>query len=391
MTTAGADTGTLSHLQRRGPAWTLWVGLSLIAVCEAMLFVDVARRGGLVVPYDALAGDLPEPRGALGHAARWFAMNITALCWIGYLLLFDGLLTWLARRRGQPALSPLRARPNRFVVIWLTSIPIWCVFDAINFYLMDAWRYHGLPDVRAQRFAGYFIAFAAILPGMFLAAHLFQMLGLRRLRSSAAPQRVMWVLVAGPASVIVACALVLLAVNVEGEMASPLGVLASAVLLIGPATVAAARTRCPRATAFAIGCSFLAWTLLAHDPIANMTLWVGLWLLLDPINAAQGAPSLIEDWSRGRYGRTLALFAGGALCGLLWEFWNYWAIAKWTYDLPFLGALQQVSYFEMPLPGFLGFLPFAAECWVMMNTVMLVLRRVGLRVAEPLPDEDAVV
>ena len=85
------------------------------------------------------------------------------------------------------------------------------------------------------------------------------------------------------------------------------------------------------------------------------------------------------------------MFAGGATCGLLWEFWNYWAVAKWTYHLPFLGELARWRYFEMPLVGFLGFLPFAAECWVMLNVIIAGLGRLGLRVAEPLPDDAAVL
>ena len=85
----------------------------------------------------------------------------------------------------------------------------------------------------------------------------------------------------------------------------------------------------------------------------------------------------------GWYGRTLAACAGGLTCGFLWEFWNYWALAKWVYDLPFLGVMQKYQYFEMPLPGLLGFIPFGIECWVMWQMMRIPLD--GL--AEPLPDE----
>ena len=386
-------------LRRARKLWTLWLGLALIIACNALVAVDVSNRGGLLVPYDAWRADLPEPDGALGHLARWAAMNVTPLCWIGALLALDGLLTWLAHRRRDAKLSPLRARPNRFVVIWLASIPVWCVFDGVNFYLMDAWAYHGLPPWLIQRIIGYFIAFAAILPGMFMTAQLVQSLGVRRLSlrtsgdESPAARRITWALVTAPAGLIVVSVMFLL-MRGDGPMSEPMGLLATLVLLAAPGAAMAYRTRCPRATSFAIGAGFITWTLLAGEPIANMTLWVGVWLLLDPINAAHGAPSLLADWLQGRYGRTASLFVGGAVCGLLWEWWNYWAIAKWTYDLPFLdalGAWQQISYFEMPLPGFAGFLPFAAQCWVMISTILLVLRRLNLRVAEPLPDEWSVM
>ena len=87
------------------------------------------------------------------------------------------------------------------------------------------------------------------------------------------------------------------------------------------------------------------------------------------------------------FGRTLAAFTGGLMCGFLWEFWNYWALTKWTYNLPFLGSIERYKYFEMPLPGLLGFLPFGIECWIMWQLIRIPLD--GL--AEPLPDDHALL
>jgi hypothetical protein len=58
----------------------------------------------------------------------------------------------------------------------------------------------------------------------------------------------------------------------------------------------------------------------------------------------------------------LSLLTSGFLCGFLWEFWNYWALSKWTYTVPYFG---NIKLFEMPSFGFLGFPPFAIECWAM--------------------------
>ena len=127
----------------------------------------------------------------------------------------------------------------------------------------------------------------------------------------------------------------------------------------------------------------LIWPMVHHDPITNLTLWTSLVFLLDPINYALGRPSMWRDWQRGWYGRTLACFAGGLFCGFLWEFWNYWALSKWVYHLPFLGWTENYRYFEMPLLGLLGFLPFGIECWVMWQLIRIPLD--GL--VEPLPDE----
>jgi hypothetical protein len=135
--------------------------------------------------------------------------------------------------------------------------------------------------------------------------------------------------------------------------------------------------------ALAAGAAMVGWVFLSRSPAANLTLWTSLVFLLDPVNLKLGRPSMFRDWQNGWYGRTLAAFAGGLLCGLLWEFWNYWALIKWVYHLPFLGPLEHVKYFEMPAVGLLGFIPFGLECWVMWQAMRVPLD--GL--AEPLPDE----
>ena len=90
--------------------------------------------------------------------------------------------------------------------------------------------------------------------------------------------------------------------------------------------------------------------------------WLSFILLLDPVNALRGQPSISNDLAHGDWRRLWALLASGLVCGVLWEFWNYWALTKWTYTVPFFG---NVKIFEMPVLGFLGFPPFAVECWVM--------------------------
>ena len=55
------------------------------------------------------------------------------------------------------------------------------------------------------------------------------------------------------------------------------------------------------------------------------------------------------------------------MCGVLWEFWNYWALAKWRYvGVP---VFPSVRLFEMPLAGYLGFPPFALEVFALYHLV----------------------
>ena len=69
--------------------------------------------------------------------------------------------------------------------------------------------------------------------------------------------------------------------------------------------------------------------------------------------------------------RLVSLFAAGLICGVLWEFWNYWAHAKWVYTVP---IMQDFKVFEMPLVGYLGFPAFALECFAMMTFVRWLLK-----------------
>jgi hypothetical protein len=248
---------------------------------------------------------------------------MTPLAWLGCVLALEGVLARIGR-------SPARQRPHHFAVLVLASIPVWCLFDWVNFVFIRAWSYLGVPSGFPNRLWGYVLAFGAIVPAMLLIGQI--LLDLRLFERARGP---VW------------------------RIPRWLGPL---VLLVGVA--------------------MFAWPLVARDPVTNLTLWTSLVFLLDPINLWLGRPSMLRDWSQGWYGRTLAAFAGGLGCGLLWEFWNYWALAKWVYHLPFLGPLEHVRYFEMPVPGLLGFIPFGLECWVMWQTIRIIFD--GL--AEPLPD-----
>ncbi|MCZ6812405.1 MAG: hypothetical protein O7D97_10425 [Planctomycetota bacterium] len=328
------------HPRRRWPV-TLWLGAGLIVVCELLLLIDVQQRGVAVLPPQPGQG-VTSPGDLLGHLARWVALNMTPLCWVGYLLVMDGVLTCLARRRegeiSRPE-SPARSRPRRFIIAVVVSVGVWVFFDWVNFSYIHAWQYHGVETLsRAHQYIAKFIAFGAICPAMFLAAQLYQRLGLRRCRTAGLPIGRRWQIIM--------------------------------VLLGVPA--------------------FL-FPFLVREPIGCVTLWVSVVLLLDPVNHWLGAPSLIGDWQAGRWGRTASLMLGGLTCGVLWEFWNYWAAAKWTYTLPFLGPFEQYKAFEMPLLGFLGFLPFALECWVAFQTILLLMQKMRLPLAEPIPDADTLL
>lgn len=328
-------------MKNRRVTLALLVGALGLVCLQVLLLADLKLTGrGALRTDEAVRRALALPiRSHLEWAARFAAANVTALAWPLYVLLLDGLLVMFPGRGDSPPSSPLRRRRHHFWLLFLASIPIWCLFDWINFDFIRSWSYIGLPRgvFWTDLLWGYLLAFGCIVPGMLMSGQLLLNIGLfnwaiRRPASEGARRK--WIPI-------------VLALSAAG------------------------------------GLAMLVYPFVSRHPVANLTLWTSLVFLLDPLNYLLGRPSMFRDWFNGNFARTLAAFAGGLVCGLLWEFWNYYALAKWVYHLPFLGSLEQYRYFEMPLLGLLGFLPFAMECWVIWQTMRILLD--GL--VEPLPDD----
>ena len=103
------------------------------------------------------------------------------------------------------------------------------------------------------------------------------------------------------------------------------------------------------------GAIMLVWPLVWPSQYLAAPVWLGFIFLLDPINARLGVERLTRE-------RVINLAWSGLLCGVLWEFWNFWSRAKWHYAVP---IMEHLKIFEMPVPGYLGFPAFAFECFTM--------------------------
>ena len=90
--------------------------------------------------------------------------------------------------------------------------------------------------------------------------------------------------------------------------------------------------------------------------------WGSLFFILDPINYLHKQPSIIGHLKDKKLAIPLTLLLTGITLGFFWEFWNYWAAIKWTYDIPYVGYFK---IFEMPVLGYLGYFPFAFELYAM--------------------------
>lgn len=236
---------------------------------------------------------------------RWF----TPIVWTGYILFVDALVYALRSR------SPLTTDRLELLVIIVVSIGAWWLFEFYNaprFWKSDLelwWHYHNLEPNLMLRRVGYDWAFATIFPLLFITAELFTVTVFKQS-------------------------------NAELRLGFSNGVLLIFIML---------------------GVVGVVWPLIYPSAWLAPVIWLSFIFLLDPINALRGWPSIAGDLARGDWRRLWSLLASGLVCGFLWEFFNYWAISKWTYTVPYFG---NVKIFEMPVLGFLGFPPFAVECWV---------------------------
>ncbi|MDH3215477.1 MAG: hypothetical protein OEN01_04190 [Candidatus Krumholzibacteria bacterium] len=228
--------------------------------------------------------------------AEWF----TPIMWTGYILFVDGIIR---RRRGTSLISKY---PREFLMLAVISIGSWVIFEGYNVVLKN-WRYVGLPENMVVRYIGYAWSFATISPGMFVTYELLEVMlpGAGRVEHPRLSNGVFYGFVAG-----------------------------GLICLIVP----------------------LVWPSTHMSPLV----WIGFAFFLDPINGRLGERSFLSEFFTGRYRSMLIMFLAGLVCGILWEFWNYWATTKWEYNVPYLG---HIKVFEMPILGFLGFLPFAVESY----------------------------
>ena len=244
---------------------------------------------------------------------------MTPIVWTGYVLFIDALVYKFAGR------SLLMNDRLEFLVLAVISIGSWWLFELYNAprsWKSDLelwWHYHNLEPNLWLRRIGYDWAFATITPGLLLTAHLFRATIFKRETSPA------------KAELSRSLIIVLIAIGAVGVVAP----------------------------------------LVYPNEWFAPVVWLSFILLVDPLNALRGSPSITGDLSHGDWNRLLSLLASGLLCGFLWEFWNYWALSKWTYTVPYFG---HIKIFEMPVLGFLGFPPFAVECWAIYIFVRSLLQ-----------------
>ena len=220
--------------------------------------------------------------------------------WLGYCLTVDALVVW---RKGD---SLAIRHPAGYVALFFVSIPGWWLFELLNLRSQN-WQYVGAEHFTAVEYVLLCsLSFSTVMPAVFGTAELVGTCSwIRRMRQG------------------------------------PVFALTKRVTL----------------GLFSIGCLMLA-LLLVWPVYFFPFMWGSVYLILDPINVLMRRGSLLESVARGDWRPAVSLALGCLVCAIFWEMWNYYSYPKWVYHVPFVGFLH---VFEMPLLGYLGYIPFSWE------------------------------
>jgi hypothetical protein len=231
-----------------------------------------------------------------------FMYNFYVVAWWSYIALVDAALAL----KNKQLLILNRGLP----LLLILSAAFWCIFELINLRIQN-WYYINIPSSPLIRFAGYLCAFGTVIPGIYVTKEAFSaLLGSMRVRP-------------------------LLSLQFNTASCVALGVLLLALLILFPSQL-----------------FFLAWIFLIP--------------IVEGYNYARGRWCFTRDLEQGKAGNLVSSLLAGLACGLLWEAWNYWAISKWVYTVPFFDTLK---LFEMPILGYIGFLFFSLETILAINFI----------------------
>jgi hypothetical protein len=233
--------------------------------------------------------------------------------WLGYCLAVDAMVF---ARKGH---SLLTRSPISYAALFLISVPAWWLFEIINLRTQN-WYYMGeqyFTDAQFLLFSS--LSFSTVMPAVFGTAEL--------------ASTFTWIK----------------------------GIKCKLRFEITPAGLIAL---------FAAGLTMLLLMLL-WPAYFFCFVWLSLYLILEPLNFRLKNRTLLQYISVGNWQPLLALWVGCIICGFFWEMWNFYSFPKWIYYIPFFNFLH---IFEMPLPGYFGYIPFSMELFALYHLAIGLLK-----------------
>ncbi len=91
-------------------------------------------------------------------------------------------------------------------------------------------------------------------------------------------------------------------------------------------------------------------------------MWLSPMLIIASVIAISGGKTIINNIESGNWKDLYLLALAALICGFFWEMWNYYSLIRWEYSIPFV---HRYLTFEMPVLGYLGYLPFGVQCGIL--------------------------
>jgi len=229
----------------------------------------------------------------------YFNIWVTPIGWFGYIFFLDWMVFKIKNQ------SLILSRTKEFLWMLPISVLLWCLFEWHNLYFKN-WEYLGIPETWWLKYPGLFLAFSTILPAMIETNE--------------------WL----KAQRVISFDFTLKDLKKPSTLHLTLEIMFGILLIL-------------------ICCL---WANEYTGPLV----WIGYLFVFAPLNYLLGIGGILRDRGEGNIRETITLCLTGVICGIVWEFLNFWADAKWVYHVPYF---ENIRVFEMPLLGFLGFIPFA--------------------------------
>ena len=224
--------------------------------------------------------------------------------WAGYILLVNALCV---KRSGH---SPMTDHPLAYAATFPASSLFWWFFEYLNRYVWN-WYYLGISDLGAAEYTVYAtVCFASVLPGVCAVAALLHTFPVFR-------------------------------DEVFGGMAR-------------------VNLRRPGWVVFLAALAAIGLTGIVFFPdYAYPFLWISPLMVFLLVQIMLKERCVLDSLAYGNWSVFIRFAIAALICGFCWETWNYYALAKWVYAVPWVHRFQ---IWEMPFIGFGGYLPFGIEC-----------------------------
>jgi hypothetical protein len=238
--------------------------------------------------------------------------------WLGFCLTVDAIVFY---RKGNSLIS---RNLKKYLLLFVFSIPVWWLFEFLNLFTAN-WYYDGKEYFSDfEFFLLSSLSFSTVMPAVFSAAEL--------------------------ASTFKWIKKININLRIPAEENVVKTFLASGLLML--------------------------LLLITLPEYFYPFIWVSVYFIIEPLNYFFGRRNLFQSTDKRNWQPVLFLWTGVLICAFFWEMWNYFSYPKWVYHLPGLNILH---IFEMPLPGYLGYLPFSLELYAIYN---LFIKRNSLSPAE---------